>query len=227
MKKILLIIVILISSFSYYGAVNEKGEKTTSFENLTQDNEIARNERKEENVIVKNEITQEVEQKTEENNTSNTQVIQSNSKDNKKENNTEKVTTSKSNNSNQSKTVNVKQNNTNASTNNNTQNKEETVKNTEEQAKTENTVQNQTKYVRNDTMIQKIKSVIENNVTEDMKKYGYTIVVDSSIKELTNQFTFTESRVISNIKYSFGTIRIYAEDYYSNGKLIMTECYIL
>ena len=227
MKKILLIIVILISSFSYYGAVNENGEKITSFENLTQDNEIARNERKEENVIVKNEITQEVEQKTEENNTSNTQVIQSNSKDNKKENNTEKVTTSKSNNSNQSKTVNVKQNNTNASTNNNTQNKEETVKNTEEQAKTENTVQNQTKYVRNDTMIQKIKSVIENNVTEDMKKYGYTIVVDSSIKQLTNQFTFTESRVISNIKYSFGTIRIYAEDYYSNGKLIMTECYIL
>ena len=96
-----------------------------------------------------------------------------------------------------------------------------------EQQKNENTVQNQTKYVRNDTMIQKIKSVIENNVTEDMKKYGYTIVVDSSIKELTNQFTFTESRVISNIKYSFGTIRIYAEDYYSNGKLIMTECYIL
>ena len=227
MKKFLLIIVILISSFSYYGAVNENGEKTTSFENLTQDNEIARNEQKEENVIAKNEITQEVEQKTEENNTSNTQVIQSNSKDNKKENNPEKVTTSKSNNSNQSKTVNVKQNNTNASTNNNTQNKEETVKNTEEQAKTENTVQNQTKYVRNDTMIQKIKSVIENNVTEDMKKYGYTIVVDSSIKELTNQFTFTESRVISNIKYSFGTIRIYAEDYYSNGKLIMTECYIL
>ena len=43
MKKILLIIVILISSFSYYGAVNENGEKITSFENLTQDNEISRN----------------------------------------------------------------------------------------------------------------------------------------------------------------------------------------
>ena len=76
-------------------------------------------------------------------------------------------------------------------------------------------------------MIQKIKVTIENNVTEDMKKYGYEIVVDSSIKELTNQFTFTESRVKNNIKYSFGTIRIYAEDYYSNGQLIMTECYIL
>ena len=34
-------------------------------------------------------------------------------------------------------------------------------------------------------MIQKIKVTIENNVTEDMKKYGYEIVVDSSIKELT------------------------------------------
>ena len=60
-----------------------------------------------------------------------------------------------------------------------------------------------------------------------MKKYGYEIVIDSSIKELTNQFTFTETRVKKNIRYSFGTIRIYAEDYYSNGQLIMTECYIL
>ena len=76
-------------------------------------------------------------------------------------------------------------------------------------------------------MIQKIKVTIENNVTEDMKKYGYEIVIDSSIKELTNQFTFTETRVKNNIRYSFGTIRIYAEDYYSNGQLIMTECYIL
>ena len=82
------------------------------------------------------------------------------------------------------------------------------------------------KYIRNDTMIQKIKSTIENNITEDMKKYGYTIIVDSSIKEKTNQFTFSEKRVISNIKYSFGAIRIYAEDYYSGESLIMTECYI-
>ena len=60
-----------------------------------------------------------------------------------------------------------------------------------------------------------------------MKKYGYTIVVDSSIKNLTNQFTFTESRVKNAIYYKFGTIRIYAEDYYRNGQLIMTECYII
>ena len=83
------------------------------------------------------------------------------------------------------------------------------------------------KYVRNDAMINKIKSVIENNPSEYMTTYGYTIVVDSSIKENTNQFTFTETRVKSYIGYKFGTIRIYAEDYYRNGQLIMTECYIL
>lgn len=83
------------------------------------------------------------------------------------------------------------------------------------------------KEVRNDAMINKIKQVIENNPSENMKKYGYQIVVDSSIKELTNQFTFTESRVINNIKYSFNTIRIYAEDWYKNGTFTMTACYIL
>ena len=84
----------------------------------------------------------------------------------------------------------------------------------------------QEKYIRNDMMIAKIKSIIESNVTEDMKTYGYTIIVDSSIKERTNQFTFTENRVKSAICNKFGTIRIYAEDYYSGGQLIMTECYI-
>jgi hypothetical protein len=76
-------------------------------------------------------------------------------------------------------------------------------------------------------MINKIQEVIKNNESEYMKTYGYTIVVDSSIKEQTNQFTFTETRVKGFITYKFGTIRIYAEDYYKNGQLIMTECYIL
>ena len=82
------------------------------------------------------------------------------------------------------------------------------------------------KYVRNDAMINKIKSVIENNPSEYMKTYGYNIVVDSSIKANANQFTFTETRVKAYIEYCFGTIRIYAEDYYKNGQLIMTECYL-
>ena len=76
-------------------------------------------------------------------------------------------------------------------------------------------------------MINRIKEVINNNPSEYMKNFGYEIVVDSSIKELTNQFTFTETRVKGFINFKFGTIRIYAEDYYKNGQLIMTECYII
>lgn len=86
---------------------------------------------------------------------------------------------------------------------------------------------NTEKYVKNDAMINKIKNVIQNNESDFMKQYGYNIVVDSSIKAQTNQFTYTENRVKSYITYKFGTIKIYAEDYYVNGNLIMTECYIL
>ena len=101
------------------------------------------------------------------------------------------------------------------------------IKPTETKVETAPAVQKTEKYVRNDSMISKIKQVIENNVTDDMKNFGYNIVVDSSIKNKTNQFTFAESRVINAIRLKFETIRIYAEDYYYNGQLIMTECYIL
>ena len=82
------------------------------------------------------------------------------------------------------------------------------------------------KYVKNDAMINRIKQVIQSNESEYMKNYGYSVIVDSSIKQQANQFTFTETRVKSYITYRFGTIKIYAEDYYKNGQLIMTECYI-
>ena len=105
--------------------------------------------------------------------------------------------------------------------------------NTQEKNTTEKPIQTTTekakdeeKYVRNDAMINKIREVIKNNESEYMKEYGYTIVVDSSIKEKTNQFTFTETRVKGYITYKFGTIKIYAEDYFKNVQLIMTECYI-
>ena len=109
--------------------------------------------------------------------------------------------------------------------------KQETQENKQEEPKEESSSQvsqtNVEKYVRNDSMISRIKQVIQNNETQDMKTFGYNIVVDSSIKNQTNQFTFTESRVINAIRLKFGTIRIYAEDFYKNGQLIMTECYIL
>lgn len=87
--------------------------------------------------------------------------------------------------------------------------------------------ENTEKYISNDNIINKIKQVIKENETANMKDFGYNIVVDSSIKNQTNQFTYTTNRVINSIKSKFGTIRIYAEDYYKNGNLVMTMCYIL
>lgn len=62
---------------------------------------------------------------------------------------------------------------------------------------------------------------------EDMKTYGYEIVVDSTIPELTNEFTFTQQRVINKITWKCGIIRIYARDYYFNGNHISTQCFII
>ena len=76
-------------------------------------------------------------------------------------------------------------------------------------------------------MINTIKNVINNNQSEDMKNYGYNIVVDSSIVDITSQFTYTQQRVIDKITWKFGTIRIYARDYYCNGQYVWTECFII
>lgn len=95
---------------------------------------------------------------------------------------------------------------------------------------TENTAQEkkpEVTYATNYEMIEKIKQSIVNNESEYMKEYGYTIVVDSSIKSLTNPFTFTELRVKNLIRNSFGTIRIYAEDYCLDGEVMWTDSYIL
>lgn len=82
-------------------------------------------------------------------------------------------------------------------------------------------------YKINNQMINQLKETIKNNETEDMKNYGYEIVVDSSIVEITNQFTFTEYRVKNKLNLKYGTIRIYARDYYYNGTYITTQCFII
>ena len=101
----------------------------------------------------------------------------------------------------------------------------------QEREKTEEKENIQTKitdeYKVNNQMINRIKEVINNNLSEDMKEYGYNIVEDSSIPELTNEFTFTEQRVINKIKFKSGTIRIYARDYYYNGNYVSTQCFII
>lgn len=217
MKKIIIILMMcIISSCSYYGKVNESGEKVTDFENTIQESKIEKDKRSnstEEN-IMQIAITEKSKQEKQE---------QINQVETKKQNS----------NNDQDKSENVKVNNTKTEKSvnqNNTQNREQQTKTEKQDIQKQNDItipKVQKKYVKNDKMIEKIRNVIENNVTEDMKKYGYKIVVDSSIKELTNQFTFTENRVKNNIKYSFDIIKIYAEDYYSNGQLIMTQCYIL
>lgn len=116
--------------------------------------------------------------------------------------------------------------------NNNTpQTKEETIQTIPEAPKQEVVIEQPAivgeEYKTNDTMINTIRNVINSNQSEDMKLYGYNIVVDSSIVDVTSQFTYTEQRVIDKIKYKFGTIRIYARDYYNNGQYICTQCYII
>ena len=82
-------------------------------------------------------------------------------------------------------------------------------------------------YKINEKKIAEIRNIINSNPSEDMKCYGYEIVVDSSITEITTQFTFTEKRVKDKTAWKFGTIRIYAQDYYRNGQYITTECYLI
>ena len=79
----------------------------------------------------------------------------------------------------------------------------------------------------NNSLISKIQSIINSNPSSMMQEYGYNIVVDSSITDKTTGFSFTETRVKNAISYSMGTIRIYARDYYKNGNLMWSECFIL
>ena len=105
--------------------------------------------------------------------------------------------------------------------------KEESKVEKQEETKVEQEKKNIEEYKINQNMINRIKTIIENNETEDMKTYGYEIIVDSTIPELTNQFTFTEKRVINKITWKCGKIKIYARDYYYNGNLVSTQCFIL
>lgn len=82
-------------------------------------------------------------------------------------------------------------------------------------------------YKRNDTKIAEMEEFINNNKTADMLEYGYEIKKDESIVELTDEFTYTEKRMKNKIKFKSGIIRIYARDYYCNGVLVATQCFII
>lgn len=86
---------------------------------------------------------------------------------------------------------------------------------------------NTEEYKFNNEMTQRIINIINSNPSQFMLQDGYSVEIDNSIVNLTNQFTFTEERVVNKILYKAGTIRVYAQDYYFNGELLFTECYIM
>lgn len=243
MKKIIIFIItiLILGVIAMYSCIqNSKRIQDDKIKNDDNNLEIAEitNEPKEENtendLLVENKNTEAIiEQPKAIDNTEGTKkekIPKETSNEIKKDNSNIKASKQpKSNNSNQiSENVNEKKNESNkeVKTENKVIQKDETKQQQTSDTKKEENVKKE-EYKRNNRMIEKMKNIIQKNETEDMKKYGYEIVVDSSIEEMTNQFTYTEDRVKQKITWKFGTIKIYAEDYYCNGQYIMTECYII
>lgn len=240
-KKILLVffIIILLGGAVTIFIVNKNKDSTKVLENFETENET-----KEENVIIAditkdnenvtgdpNVITEEniVKEETE------TVVENTNTKQEQIKDNTKTYVSTGGTSENKT------QNNstiTNTPTTNNKQEIETSLPNqgtnidkVEEPAKEEETTeppkQDVHTYKYNSSIVNKMTNDIKNNESEYMKKYGYNIVVDESIVNLTNQFTYTTNRVKDKIINKFGTIKIYARDYYLNGNYMYTEAYIL
>lgn len=243
MKKIIIFIItiLILGVIAMYSCIqNSKRIQDDKIKNDDNNLEIAEitNEPKEENtendLLVENKNTEAIiEQPKAIDNTEVTKkekIPKETSNEIKKDNSNIKTSKQpKSNNSNQiSENVNEqkKEHNKEVKKENKAIQKDETKQQQTSNTKKEENVKKE-EYKRNNQMIEKMKNIIQKNETEDMKKYGYEIVVDSSIKEMTNQFTYTEDRVKQKITWKFGTIKIYAEDYYCNGQYIMTECYII
>ncbi len=130
--------------------------------------------------------------------------------------------------------VNVNENNNTQNINTNNQPKEE-KQNAVQQPQEKQEEKNETKQEvvqqpvrevrRNDEMIQKIKNYISTHETERMKKYGYSFVVDPEVVKITHPFTYSEFNMNSCLNRT-GEYRIYAQDYYYNGKYVETQCFV-
>lgn len=237
MKKIIIVLIILVGNFVnlyYMGQNVEKESKqdltVANFENIRSENFIIKekqevldivniNEAKEieNNSIIEDEVYNSKQENSEVATYSVTNII-------KKEANNQKNIVQENNNQvvEEVNTAIVKQNEIE-------NNKDSTINKEIPQEKVlveENTAPTE-EYKINEKKIAEIRNIINSNLSEDMKLYGYEIVVDSSITEITTQFTFTEKRVKDKIAWKFGTIRIYAQDYYRNGQYITTECYLI
>lgn len=241
-KKILLVffIIILLGGAVTIFIVNKNKDNTKVSGNFETENET-----KEENVIIAD-ITKDNENVTDDPNAITEENIVKEETETVVENTSTKQEQTKDNIKTYLSTGGTSENKTqnnstinNTPTNNNDKPKIETslpnqgsnIDKVEEPAKeeeaTEPPKQDVHTYKYNSSIVNKITNDIKNNESEYMKKYGYNIVVDESIVNLTNQFTYTTNRVKDKIINKFGTIKIYARDYYLNGDYMYTEAYIL
>lgn len=234
MKKYLSIAFILIfgiailSTYITYQKTNseniiENKNPQNIMENVESTNQLQTSDEQTTSELVNNSITQSQKEVTKK-----TPVAENETEVKNNKNSTPQVTNNKQS------IAKVSQENTEIKKDNNNtpQTKDESIqvqpeKTEQEVVKVEKPVTIGEEYKTNDTMINTIKNVINSNQSEDMKLYGYNIVIDSSIVEDTSQFTYTKQRVIDKIKYKFGIIKIYARDYYNNGQFISTQCYII
>ena len=232
MKKIIIVLIILVGNFVnlYYMGQNAEKESeqelsVTNFENVQSENSIIEEKQEVLDIVDTNEA-KKIENKVNNSKQENSEVATySVTNTIKKEANNQKNIVQENNNQvvDEVNTDIVKQNEIENNNKDSAINKEipqEKVLVEENTAPTE-------EYRVNEKKIAEIRNIINSNPSEDMKLYGYEIVVDSSITEVTTQFTFTEKRVKDKIAWKFGTIRIYAQDYYKNGQYITTECYLI
>ena len=163
---------------------------------------------------------------------SNTKTNETKTQNNVSKNNTT-TTQTQINTSNINKQNNVQESNSNVQTKteeNKTEEKQTEAQQPqvqkEEQKPVQEVVQQPIREVkRNDEMIQKIKTYISTHETERMKKYGYSFVVDPDVVKITNSFTYSEFNMNSCLNRT-GEYRIYAQDYYYNGKYVETQCFV-
>lgn len=217
MKKIILGLIFIISSLSFYGKVEgifPKQTKPTDNQIVSsEENLVSPSETSVENIdIDESENSIDMQDKTNTKDTAKITII-----NNKTESNIQTK-------NNSSKTENVKTEKVaKADLSIDTKQKEEKVSPKETKKENDTLVE---EYRVNNIKINEMKNIINNNVSADMKEFGYSIVVDSSIVNLSNYFTFTEKRVKSKVEDRFGTIKIYARDLYVNGGYAHTECFI-
>lgn len=232
MKKIIIVLIILVGNFVnlYYMGQNieqesEQDLSIADFENVQSENSIIEEKQEVLDIVDTNEA-KEIENKVNNSKQENSEVATySVTNTIKKEANNQKNIVQENNNQvvDEVNTAIVKQNEIENNNKDSAINKEIP----QEKVLVEENTTTTEEYKINEKKIAEIRNIINSNPSEDMKLYGYEIVVDSSITEVTTQFTFTEKRVKDKIAWKFGTIRIYAQDYYRNGQYITTECYLI